>query len=139
LVSNQSICPVRPSGYLGGAGSSADTQTFITSGNFPGNLTGNNASPSAYFNVAKGAPGVGRNSFRGPRYTDLDMTLGKAFSITERAKLDLRANVFNVTNHLNLAPFGFASSSTNIGDSNFGKASAPLAGRVVEVQARISF
>jgi hypothetical protein len=51
----------------------------------------------------------------------------------------LRANFFNIFNQLNLAPFGFGSSSVTITDANFGKATAGLAGRVVEFQARIRF
>lgn len=148
LPSTQAICPTRPVAYVGGAGTSNDTNTFITTGNFPGNLTGVGTNPSAYFNVCatctnatQQPPGVGRNSFRGPRYADLDMTVGKSFSLPFREKslLDLRMNLFNVTNHLNAAPFGFASPSTNIGDGNFGKATAPLAGRVMELQARFTF
>ena len=105
-------------------------------------------------------PGIGRNSFRGPHYFNIDMSLVKqtrlpsALHLGEGANLELRANFFNIFNKLNLAPFGFDSSSTRIGffdananngqgllfnNSSFGIASAGLAGRVVELQARFRF
>jgi len=139
LPSSQCFGPIRPVGYYGGAGNSSDTSTFTANnGNFPGGGL-------KYFdNTKPGVPGVGRNSFRGPRYGDLDMTLGKsiplqAAGLGEHALLDLRMNVFNVTNHLNLLPFGFGSAATTVENSNFGMSSGAMAGRVVELQARFSF
>jgi hypothetical protein len=95
-------------------------------------------------------PGIGRNSFRGPRYFSADLTVSKRFNlpegfrIGENTGLDLRANFFNVFNNLNLLPFGFASDSTRINNGdlpnpNFGRATGGLAGRVVEFQVRFSF
>jgi hypothetical protein len=57
----------------------------------------------------------------------------------EEAKLDLRANFFNLFNKLNLQPFGKNDGSTSINDPHFGRATAALAGRVIEFQARLSF
>jgi hypothetical protein len=60
--------------------------------------------------------------------------------ISEAAGLELRANFFNIFNQLNLAPIGFGSSSAHADDpTNFGRATAGLAGRVIELQARFSF
>jgi hypothetical protein len=39
-----------------------------------------------------------RNPVRGPGLQDADLMLGKTFRITERASLEFRAEVFNVTN-----------------------------------------
>ena len=54
-------------------------------------------------------PGVGRNTFRGPRYRGFDMTLAKAFGMPKMKvlgrtwpKLNLQANIYNVFNMLNL-------------------------------------
>jgi hypothetical protein len=65
--------------------------------------------------------------------------LSKIGPLNESANLELRANFFNIFNQLNLAPFAFGSSSVTITDANFGRATAGLAGRVVEFQARIRF
>jgi hypothetical protein len=65
--------------------------------------------------------------------------LPKAWVIGEGAGIDLRANLFNVFNKLNLAPFGFHSDSTTIERPLFGRATGALGGRVVEFQARFSF
>jgi hypothetical protein len=90
-------------------------------------------------------PGVGRNSFRGPRYFSVDATVVKRFvlptvpGLGDNAGVEIRANAFNLFNNLNLAPFTFNSPSTQIENSDFGRATAALAGRVVEFQARLSF
>ncbi len=46
---------------------------------------------------------LGRNAFYGPGFADLDLSVIKNISITERAKLQLRAEMFNVFNRINLA------------------------------------
>jgi hypothetical protein len=42
---------------------------------------------------------MGRNIFRGPDFVDWDGSLGKSWNLTERLKLQLRAEIFNVLNH----------------------------------------
>jgi hypothetical protein len=44
---------------------------------------------------------LGRNTLIGPGYQDIDMSLMKNFRLTERAKLQFRAEVFNLFNHTN--------------------------------------
>jgi Carboxypeptidase regulatory-like domain/TonB dependent receptor-like, beta-barrel len=46
---------------------------------------------------------IGRNSLRGPRYFDTDLSLFKNFSITERAKAQFQFQFYNIFNHVNLA------------------------------------
>jgi hypothetical protein len=46
---------------------------------------------------------VGRNSFRGPKLFNTDLSLFKAFSVTERFKTQFQFDAFNVFNHVNLA------------------------------------
>jgi hypothetical protein len=135
----------RPVAYLGGLKQDTSNGAFIK----PGGTFGTDASkffvPAPEDAVTIPPPGIGRNVFRGPRYFTVDMSLIKRFSIPkfarlgDAAKFDLRANFFNVFNSLNLAPFQFGDSSTIIDSPDFGRASQPLSGRVVEFQARLSF
>ena len=69
------VCPSRPTRYFGGALEDTDNDAFIRpGGNFPGGGL-------VYFdpNNPQGTllPGIGRNSFRGPRYFSVDMSLAK--------------------------------------------------------------
>ena len=90
-------------------------------------------------------PAIGRNSFRGPRYWGNDLSLAKAFGLSdlkylgEAAKVEVRANFFNAFNQLNLQPFLFDTNATHFDRGTFGQADAGLAGRVIEFQARLSF
>jgi hypothetical protein len=158
------LCPIRPIGFAGGAGDNHDTSAFLPpiAGNFP------LAAPAAtagtqnpYFTLQTSGntpdfPGIGRNSFRGPRYQDIDLTIAKEFGlpamkgIGESAKLQLRMTAYNAFNKLNLAPFTFGSASTVVSYFNngsgvpvanplFGTATSGLSGRVLELQARFSF
>jgi hypothetical protein len=135
----QFICPIRPVGYSGGAGTDTSNKTFLTKdGNFPGG-------GAKFFTLTPpGPPGVGRNSFRGPNYQSIDMTFGKNTRLPrlgENTILQVRLNAFNVFNRTNLAPFTFNTDSTIVQSQFFGTAGTTpaLAGRVLELQARISF
>ncbi len=135
-----SICPVRPVAYFGGAGTATSNDAFITGSNFPGG-------GSKFFSTAAPVgfqlPGIGRNSFRGPRYFDVDASVSKKFGLSrlmgEGRFLEIKANLFNVFNLLNLQPFNFNSPSTQVQNALFGKAERGLAGRVIEFQGRFSF
>ncbi len=135
----QFICPIRPVGYSGGARTDYSNDTFLKpNGNFPG------GGANFFTLVPPGPPGVGRNTFRGPHYRSIDMTFGKNTPLPflgESSNLQLRMNVFNVFNNLNLSPFTFNTSSTIVQDQFFGTAGTTpaLAGRVVELQARVTF
>jgi hypothetical protein len=151
------LCPVRPQGYNGPSDIDTSDDAFITGSNFPGG-------GAPFFTVFKQAdgtiapPGIGRNSFRGPNYFNVDLSLVKQTRLPgflgEAASLELRANFFNVFNILNLSSFAFGSRAVTIGDFDsganagvgrvinnldFGKATSGLAGRVVELQARFRF
>lgn len=133
------ICPSRPPHYFGGNLTDTDNEAFTRpGGNFPGGGL-------LYFdqNNPQGTllPGIGRNSFRGPRYFAVDMSLGKRTGLPsflgEASFLEVKANFFNIFNNLNLAPFGFF--APNVDSQDFGRAQRALAGRVVELQARFNF
>lgn len=132
------LCPARPQGYSGPTDLPTSNDAFITG------IFGPNGS-SFFPRIANAPPGIGRNTFRGPRYFDTDVSLVKQIPLTglfglgEAAHLELRANFFNVFNQLNLAPFIFGTSAVTITDPNFGKSSGGLAGRVIEFQGRFRF
>ena len=137
--SNDFVCPSRPTRYFGGALEDTDNEAFIRpDGNFPGGGL-------AFFDPnnpdGRLPPGIGRNSFRGPRYFAIDMSLGKRTGLPsflgEGAFLEVKANFFNAFNNLNLAPFEFF--SPDVASRDFGRAQNALAGRVVEFQARFNF
>ena len=135
------VCPSRPTRYFGGALDDTGNDAFIRpGGNFPGGGL-------VYFdqNNPGGVlrPGIGRNTFRGPKYFATDLSLSKRTGLPsflhlgEGAYLEIKANFFNAFNNLNLAPFGFFAS--NVDSPDFGRAQSGLAGRVVEFQGRLSF
>lgn len=71
---------------------------IYTNNNIARNQTFINLSPFSY--AANGAYGnLGRNTFRGPMYSDVDAEVSRFFPITERTKVDLRIEAFNVLNH----------------------------------------
>ncbi|MDQ3220631.1 MAG: TonB-dependent receptor [Acidobacteriota bacterium] len=161
--------PFRPTVYSGGNGTDTSNDTFLNgNGNFTGSfipgancintpggcnrifLTTLNRNAMNQATFLLNPPGIGRNTFRGPRYFSTDLSVSKRFNLpsgfrlNETTGLDLRVNFFNIFNNLNLNNFGFSSDSTRInnGDNpnpNFGRATSGLAGRVVELQARFSF
>ena len=144
------ILPDRPTQFFGGQITNPSNQDFINGvfGNrgpaIFGVFADCNDFPRRCFNsMVRGAPGIGRNSFRGPRYRSIDLSLVKQTGlpgfIGERANLELRANIFNAFNLLNLPSFQPATDQVNITHPDFGRATFGLAGRVIELQARFSF
>jgi hypothetical protein len=92
------------------------------------------------------APGIARNSLTGPGYFDVDATLSKSFGLPsmkvlgENAKLEFRANFYNLFNKLNLK--GTCASDglqCDILQPHFGEAQNALGSRTIEMQARFSF
>ena len=60
--------------------------------------------PAAFSVPAPGTFGnSARNSLAGPAIAQLDITVNKIFSLTERLKLELRGEAYNITNHTNFA------------------------------------
>ncbi len=81
--------------------------------------------PNAFVNPPNGSFGtVGRNTVLGPGYGDVDLSLLKNIPIKERLHAQLRIEMFNIFNRVNLAPpsgyigGGFGQSSDTIGDYN---------------------
>jgi hypothetical protein len=76
-----------------------------------------------------------RDPVRGPAYRDLDLGLVKNTHISESVVLELRGEVFNVTN----TP-AFAQPAASVGTANFGSITATTADpRVVQVAGKLHF
>ena len=56
---------------------------------------------------------IGKNPYRLPKTSNWDVQLSKYFSITERVKLQLRGEYFNVLNHPNFAPESISTGTVN--------------------------
>jgi hypothetical protein len=150
--------------YLGGAVNSTSNNAFKTGSNFPNpgktnTGTNNNQFANNYFMVPNyqnaitdnpgqatnnfiPPPGLIRNSFGGPDYRDVDLNFAKAFGLPkmrvlgENARIEIKANMLNAFNLLNINP---SSLSTNIANGNLSQASSALGSRTVDLQARFSF
>jgi Carboxypeptidase regulatory-like domain len=150
--------------YLGGAVRNTGNSAFKTGSNFPNPGTANTGTNNTqftnnYFNVPNYAnaitdnpgqatnnfippPGIGRNSFPGPDYRDVDLNFAKAFGLPkmrvlgENARIEIKADMLNAFNLLNINP---SSISTNIGNANLSQASSALGSRTIDFQARFSF
>jgi hypothetical protein len=163
VVTNAAVVgPTRPLGILpdaGPIGDSCSNDAFKTGSNFPnrnvagqtpGTAGGVNYFDITYPTLAPGQnyvykPGIGRNSFRGPCYKDIDISVGKQVEFhtfgEQHAVLRFQANLFNAFNLLQLSPItnGNASGAANINNADFGKAVNVDAGRVIELSMRLNF
>jgi hypothetical protein len=148
-------CALRPAAYLGGAGDDYSIDAFRRpGGNFPNGGAAYFTEPTRtqgppFADIVSGlavpgpipqAPGIERNSFRGPRYLNVDATLSKGFGLPavkglgDTPKLEIRASFYNLFNQINLKLI-----QADILNEHFGEAQEGLAGRTVELQARFSF
>ena len=146
------IAPTRPTQYAlgtpanGPALNGCSNSAYEHGSNFP-------EGGANYFNYGTpGPPGVGRNSFNGPCYKDLDMTFAKqvTFNVMDHnALIRFQANFFNILNLTDLTPLAFGSPETTISNVTtpgthvinplFGLAPSADIGRTVEFEGRIEF
>jgi hypothetical protein len=90
-----------------------------------------------------------RNYFRGPSYINFDMAFSKTTAITERVKLEFRAEFFNIFNHANfmnpgLINYGNGTFSGGAGGTNpnsglFGQITSTFDPRIIQLAGRFSF
>jgi hypothetical protein len=90
-----------------------------------------------------------RNTLRGPGFFDTDMNVTKHFDVTERLNLAIGANFFNLFNHPNFdlpsnsvttGSFGNIIATVSPATSPYGSfLSVPLTGRIVQLNARVTF
>lgn len=146
VYQNSGYSSLRPAAYAGGADEDFSNASFMRpNGNFPRGALSYFTVPTWPTTGIPPAPGVGRNTFRGPRYFGLDATIAKSFGMPnrllgERARVNLQANLYNAFNKTNLT--GVNTVISNDGRTSnplFGQAQNALSGRIVELQARFSF
>jgi hypothetical protein len=140
--------PVRPLSYNGQAGNSCSNSAWLTGSNFP-NRTPANPGGGNYFSTTlppnfNYQPGIGRNSFQGPCYFDVDMSVAKEFTfdaLEHHTLFRFQANFYNAFNKLQLLPItnGNANNGANIQNQFFGFAQGAAAGRQIEFIARLQF
>jgi hypothetical protein len=91
--------------------------------------------PSLYQANAKGTFGNAQHdSLRAPNYTDVDMAVSRLFGLTERLKLNLRVEAFNLLNHPN-----FLGPTASIASSNFGRITTANDPRILQGAVKLSF
>jgi hypothetical protein len=90
---------------------------------------------SAFPKPAAGTNGtLGRNTFRGPRYATLDLSLTRTFALGGPRTAQFRLDVYNALDTLNLfLP------NADLSVSNFGKSTQAFDARVVQVGLKINF
>ncbi len=81
-----------------------------------------------------------RNTFTGPGFMAWNPSLFKSFKITEAAKLEFRAESFNVLNHTNFKlPGAEAQFHDSIRDTTFGQAGGTFNARNLQLGVKLSF
>jgi len=153
---------IRPGAYIGTGLISHSTAAFESGPsasypnakniNFPAGTGGENyfvepayTAASKTFNattfVPPPGPAMERNSFTGPSYQGLNVSLTKGFNlpparvIGEHAALEFRVDAYNLFNFQELA----GTPTTGITSTTFGENTGALAARIVELQTRFSF
>jgi len=90
---------------------------------------------AAFANPAAGAFGnAGRNIIRQPGTNNWDMTLAKFFPIKEQWRVQFRAEMFNIFNHLS-----FNRVEAQLGNRNFGGIAGADPARVIQFALRLEF
>jgi hypothetical protein len=109
----------------GAIGSAFSTQDFLT-GLF---------AASVFPRPAPGQSGtLGRNTFRGPRYITLDLSLARSLPLGGKRELQFRGEAFNALNTLNLfLP------NADLSVANFGKSTQSFDARVIQLGLRFLF
>jgi hypothetical protein len=87
-----------------------------------------------------GVPGVngreplGRNVLPAPGYASIDLSVQKRFLITEAHRVEIRADVFNLTNRVNFAP-----PVSDFASADFGRSVEAGRPRVIRLALKYSF
>jgi hypothetical protein len=77
---------------------------------------------------------LGNGAVRGPGSWTIDLNFSRNFKITERVKLQIRADMFNLLNHVNLN-----NPSTGANGATFGEINGAGAMRVIQLNSRVQW
>src|SRR5262249_34904899 len=93
------------------------------------------AEKAKFTNPGVGEFGAGRNVFTGPGFFQTDFALHKGIAITERFKVELRGEAFNVFNNTN-----FSNPTATTSSASFGViTSTRVPPRILQIAAKFSF
>ena len=104
--------------------------------------------PAAFVPNPTGTFGdVGRNELRGPGTVNVDVALSRIFGVTERFRLEARAEAFNIINHANfvggISPAGtvqsYTTMNTNLSSSSFGLVQSAFDPRILQFALKVYF
>jgi hypothetical protein len=77
---------------------------------------------------------LGRNSERAPSFVDVNVSLQKSFSLTERLRAQFRAEAFNALNRAN-----YDTPINNLGNALFGRVLTAAEARQFQLMLKVSF
>jgi len=77
---------------------------------------------------------AGRNILLGPGAFNIDFSAHKVFTVTERFKLQYRAEFFNVLNHTQLN-----NPDTSVESSTFGRITGARSPRIIQMALKVVF
>jgi len=97
--------------------------------------------PSAFSANAPGTFGnLGSDSMVGPAYFDIDAAVTRRFTIKDKHQLELRFEVFNITNHVNFnVSANNGALDNNIQDPTFGEIFSDVAPRILQFAVKYTF
>jgi hypothetical protein len=136
----EGVCPDIPNVVSPPQYADPHSSSFINTTKNPNNTTPRDHylfNPNTFSREAIGTFGnAGRNPLRGPGINNFDWGLYKATAITERTRLELRFEFYNLWNHTQFNPSG---ARTDINSSNFGRILAARDPRLIQLAAKIYF
>ncbi|MBL8207777.1 MAG: TonB-dependent receptor, partial [Blastocatellia bacterium] len=116
----------RPNAPAAGAIKSSFSRADFLTGLFPANI---------FPAPTPGQSGtLGRNTFRGPCYSAVDLSLARTFAVREKKQLQLRLEAFNAFNQVNLY---LPNADMSLG--NFGKSTQAFEARTLQGGVRFIF
>ncbi|MEO8596074.1 MAG: TonB-dependent receptor [Candidatus Solibacter sp.] len=77
---------------------------------------------------------AGRNIARAPAFTNLDLSLTRSFALSERTRLQFRAETFNIANHPN-----FVQPVADLNSPNFGRILTAASPRLLQFGLKLVF
>jgi hypothetical protein len=112
------------------------SNSVIANNGLNGTYFGVPTAPNAVFGTVQTLPGnLGRNTYTGPGWSNLDFSVSKDTQLTEKVLFQFRAEFFNIFNEAT-----FASPTSNLGNPSFGSAlSTAYNERQIQFGGRFTF